>query len=92
MTLTLLDPTDERKPALRERLARPESLAGLTIGLLDISKPRGDVFLDQLQAQMMEQGWQTKRYMKPTFARVAPAELVHTIANECDVVVEALAD
>ena len=35
----LLDPTSERSLAVRERLPRPATLAGLTVGLLDISKP-----------------------------------------------------
>jgi len=39
-----VDPTGERDPAHRERIARPASLDGLTIGLLDISKARGDVW------------------------------------------------
>ena len=46
----LLDPTSEQNPVSRERLTRPDRLAGLTVGLLDISKPRGDVFLDRLDA------------------------------------------
>ena len=41
---TVLDPTNETAPATIERAMRPESLAGLTGGLLDISKPRGDGF------------------------------------------------
>ena len=32
------------------RAARLESLDGRTVGLLDISKPRGDVFLDRIEA------------------------------------------
>ena len=35
----VLDPTAELRPNKRERVARPESLNGLTVGLLDISKP-----------------------------------------------------
>ena len=42
-TRFLFDPTGERAPAKRERLSRPPSLEGVTIGLLDISKARGDV-------------------------------------------------
>ena len=42
----LLDPTSERVPAERIRAPRLESLEGRTIGLLDIAKARGDVFLD----------------------------------------------
>ena len=39
-TRTILDPTGEQSVAERARLARPGSLHGLTVGLLDISKPR----------------------------------------------------
>ena len=88
----LLDPTAERLPAKRERLARPASLAGLTISLLDISKTKGDIFLDQIETQLVERGLTVKRYKKPTFARVAPTELKQAITSECDVVIEALAD
>jgi hypothetical protein len=88
----LLDPTAELSPSHRARQARPDSLEGLTIGLLDISKARGDVFLAQLQKRMGELGLSTKRYRKPTFARIAPSELKQQITAECDVVVEALAD
>ncbi len=89
---TLLDPTAELHPTTRARLPRPTTLAGLTIGLLDISKPRGDVFLDQLELRLRERGVQTKRYRKPTYARVAPVALSQTIASECHLVIEALAD
>ena len=34
----VLDPTAERAPAQRARLARPASLEGKVVGLLDISK------------------------------------------------------
>ena len=47
--LTILDPTSESKPARRELLSRPSSIDGMTIGLLDIRKPRGDVFLDRIE-------------------------------------------
>ena len=88
----LLDPTSEVSPAQRAPLPRPGSLSGLTIGLLDISKARGDVFLDRIESRLNERGFATKRYQKPTFARVAPAPLKQLITTECDVVVEALAD
>jgi hypothetical protein len=91
-TRVLLDPTAERSPAKRERLARPASLAGLTVGLLDISKTKGDIFLDQIEALLVERGLAVKRFQKPTHARVAPTELKQAITTECDVVIEALAD
>ena len=92
MTTTVLDPTGELKPATRERVARPESLAGLTVGLLDISKPRGNVFLDRIEERLVGVGADVRRYMKPTFTKPAPVDLRHEIATECQVVIEALAD
>ena len=92
MTTTVLDPTGELRPDTRERVARPESLHGLTIGLLDISKPRGDVFLDQVEERLAAFGVKVKRFAKPTFAKPAPVDLRHEIATSCDAVIEALAD
>lgn len=88
----VLDPTAERRPAGRPRSARPPGLEGLTIGLLDISKPRGDVFLDRVAEKLLERGWIVARYSKPTFTKPAPIDLRQEIARYCDVVIEALAD
>lgn len=88
----VLDPTSERELAIRGRVARLESLEGRTIGLLDISKPRGDVFLDHLEARIRESGADVKRFAKPTFTKTAPVDLRHEIATQCDAVIEALAD
>lgn len=88
----LLDPTSESRPASRPRLPRLESLEGRTVGLLDISKARGDLFLDELEARLRAQGARVERYKKPTFTKPAPVDLRHEIATKCDAVVEALAD
>jgi hypothetical protein len=88
----VLDPTGERQAATRERTARPAALDGLTVGLLDITKARGDVFLDQLEAHITARGARVVRYAKPTFTKVAPIDLRHEISEQCDVVIEALAD
>ena len=92
MTRTVLDPTGERTPTQRPRATRPASLDGLTVGLLDISKPRGDVFLNRLAERLAERGLSVQRYSKPTFTKVAPVDLRHEISTKCDVVIEALAD
>lgn len=91
--LVILDPTDEREPVRRELTKRPETISG-TVALLDISKPRGDVFLDRLQSLISERlpGVETKRYMKPTVARPAPEDVKQAIRQEADFVIEALAD
>ena len=89
---TILDPTAERSVAARPRLARPESFEGLKIGLLDIAKTKGDVFLDRLEERLSERGHEVKRYAKPTNTRPAPTALSQQIATEVDVVIEALSD
>ena len=92
MTRILLDPTSERSPARRERLPRLDTLNGKTVGLLDISKPRGDIFLNRLQLELEKRGARVERFSKPTFTKPAPADLRHDIATRCDAVIEALAD
>ena len=90
--MTLLDPTSERAPTKRPRRAPPPRLDGVTVGLLDISKARGNIFLDRLEELLTGRGIQVKRYKKPTFTRPAPIALNQQIAAECNVVVEGLAD
>ena len=91
--VTVLDPTGERQVAERTRLARPESLAGKVVGLLDITKPRGDVFLDQVEHRLRERGVaDVLRFAKPTYTKPAPIDLRHEISTKCDLVIEALAD
>lgn len=89
---SILDPTSERTPVARPRLARRRSLDGLTVGLLDISKPRGDVFLDRIAQLLTERGVVVKRFAKPTFTKPAPTSLRQEIATSCNAVIEALAD
>jgi len=88
----LLDPTHERSPTMRERLPRLPSLDGRKVGLLDISKARGDVFLDTIEERLRERGADVIRFAKPTFTKPAPVDLRHQISVQCDAVVEALAD
>ena len=88
----VLDPTAERQLPMREKLPRPESIDGLTVGLLDISKARGDVYLDHLEDLLRARGAVVIRYRKPTFAKPAPVDLRRKIAEECGAFIEALAD
>jgi hypothetical protein len=89
---TLLDPTNERRAATMERVGRPASLSGLDVALLDISKARGDVFMDRLEERLSAIGARVHRYKKPTFTKPAPVDLRHEISMQCQVVIEALAD
>jgi hypothetical protein len=88
----LLDPTGERAPAARTRAARLASFSGATVGLLDIRKPRGDVFLKRVEDRLTSEGAKVLHFTKPTFTRIAPVDLRQEIATRCDAVVEALAD
>jgi hypothetical protein len=89
---SLLDPTSERTPAARAIAARPATLEGLAVGILDISKARGNVFLDRIADRLTARGIGVRRYRKPTFTRPAPTTLRQQIAAECAVVIEGLAD
>ena len=89
---TLLDPTSERQPSRRAAAPRLPAIAGRKIGLLDISKARGDVFLDRVEEKLTAGGAKVLRFAKPTFTKPAPVDLRQEIAQRCDAVIEALAD
>jgi len=90
---TILDPTDERTPVRRRLASRPESITG-TVALLDISKARGNVLIDRLEARLSERlpAVSLRRYAKPTFTKPAPEPLRRQILAEADFIIEALAD
>ena len=87
-----IDPTSELDPPSRPRAPRLDSLAGRTVGLLDISKPRGDIFLDRVADRLAPSNVKILRFTKPTFTKIAPMDLRQQILERCDAVIEALAD
>ena len=90
MGVTILDPTREAEQATRPLAAR--GATPKRIALVDIRKPRGDVFLDELEALLKARGHEVERTAKPTFTKVAPPDVRKEIAERCDAVIEALAD
>jgi hypothetical protein len=88
----LRDPTAELGGTRRARLAPPQSLEEKTIALLDIGKMRGDEFIDRLDQLLKERGHQTRRYRKPTNAKVAPPEIIQAMVTEADLAIIALSD
>jgi hypothetical protein len=88
----LQDPTSERAVHVRRRAGRLDRVRGRRIALLDISKRRGDVFLDRLEELLAARGAHVSRYRKPTFTKPAPVHLLEEVAGANDAVVEALAD
>ena len=90
---TILDPTREQSPAGRPLAAqRLTENQPATIALLDIRKPRGDIFLDELEQLLIARGHTIVRTAKPTFTKPAPQDVRKEIAQNCDAVIEALAD
>ena len=89
----ILDPTDERVPVERQLTPRTGEITG-NVALLDISKPRGNVLIDQLESRLKERLPKVTftRYAKPTFTKPAPADLRKEIRQNNGCVIEALAD
>ena len=86
------DPTAETSPLKRARRAPPKSLQGLTVALFDIGKARSSEFLDQVELRLNARNVKTRRFGKPTNAKVATPEILQQVADEADVVLIALSD
>jgi len=91
-TRILLDPTGEHAAAARKQAPKPASLDGMTIGILDIGKARGDVYLDQLARRLGERGIAVKRYAKPTPSRLASTDTRQRMTTEVQAAIIGLAD
>ena len=66
--MELIDPTSELAPETRQPLPRlVASSTDVTIGLLDISKPKGDVFLNRVEDLLQQRGIKTRRRSNCTY-------------------------
>ena len=95
METILVSPLDENVSAPRNAAPRLDTLAGRVVGLLDISKPGGSIFLDRLERLLKERYGVARvvRETKPTFTKPAPPEVLERlVAARVDAVIEALAD
>ncbi len=91
--MQILDPTGHLARTPTPLSPRLRTLRGRTVCLLDISKPKGSFFLDEVERLLVvEHGARVIRLQKPTFSRPAPDTLAARIAAEADCVVAALAD
>lgn len=88
-----VSPVDDRTREPVPPAPRPATLEGVTVGLLDISKPRGEEFLDRVETLLRERHGvgEVVRLRKPTFARTAPEDVLAE-AQRCGAVLVALAD
>ena len=95
MPTMLVNPLDEAVRVQGRPAQRLDTLQGKTIGLLDISKPGGSVFLDHLERLLKERHGVARfvRVTKPTFTKPAPDAVIDQLINQrVDAVIEALAD
>lgn len=94
MSDMLLDPTDKVERSQKVFAPRLDTLAGTTIGLLDISKSKGVFFLDRVEEVLRDKYGvkEVLRRMKPTVARTAPVAIKVELTEKCDAVIEALSD
>jgi hypothetical protein len=93
MPTKLINPMNEASVKAVKPPARLRSLQGKTVGLLDISKTGGNLFLDRLERLLRERFHVANvvRTAKPTFAKPAPPGILEQLRT-VDAVVEALAD
>ena len=91
--LVILDPTDERAAIGRQLATRSEQLQG-TLGIVDIAKPRGDVFLDEIERLIRGRlpTLDVIRLKKPTYTKPSPMSLRDEVGARCQAVIQALAD
>jgi hypothetical protein len=91
--LQILDPTHELVAVRLPLAPRPVALTG-RVALLDINKPRGDKLFDRLQILFAANypSVQLKRYKKLSCSKLCQPDLRELIVDECDLVVEGLAD
>ena len=85
-------PFDERSRITEPLAPRPPDLTGARVALLDITKRRGDEFLDRVEELLVSRGAVTFRVVKEIFSKPASPEIVRQIANRGDLAVEGLAD
>ena len=87
-----VSPFDDRRRAPEPLAPRRAGFDGACVALLDITKRRGDEFLDRVEARLREHGAETFRVTKEIFSKPAALELIRHIANRGDLAVEGLAD
>jgi hypothetical protein len=87
-----VSPFDERRRTTEPLAPRRADLRGARVALLDITKRRGDEFLDRVEELLELRGASTFRVVKEIFSKPASVEIVRRIANRGDLAVEGLAD
>jgi hypothetical protein len=87
-----VSPFDEARRQAEPLAPRPDSVHGARVALLDITKRRGDQFLDRIEELLRARGARPFRLSKQIFSKPAEPEIIRRIANRGDLAVEGLAD
>jgi hypothetical protein len=91
----LLDPTGEDSASSDTALApRPGSLRGLTVGLLENTKPNSSAVLEAVARELQrEHGLKTSvMFRKSYFGTPAEESLIQQILHSCDFAVAGIGD
>ena len=89
MSFVVHDPRGTAIAAAALLARRPASLSGLTLGILDNGKEQADVILERAAEVFAREGVRTVFARKPTFARVAPPDVLEQL-KMCDIVITGL--
>ena len=91
----LLDPTGDSERDTNTTLApRPQSLKGLTVGLLDNAKPNGAVILRAVGRELKERYGvrEFRMFQKGYFGTPVEESVVQQMLHNCDFAVAAIGD
>jgi hypothetical protein len=91
----LLDPTGDSERDTNTTLApRPQSLRGLTVGLLDNTKPNGAVILRAVGRELQERYGvrEIRMFRKGYFGTPVEESVVNQMLHNCDFAVAAIGD
>ena len=91
----LLDPTGGGDRGTNTSLApRPQTLKGLTVGLLDNTKPNGSVILRAVGRGLQEKYGvrEVRMFAKSYFGTPVEESVVQQMLNNCDFAVAAIGD
>jgi len=91
----LLDPTGDSGRDTNTSLApRPQSLQGLTVGLLDNTKPNGAVILRAVGRELQDKYGvrEIRMFQKGYFGTPVEESVVNQMLHNCDFAVAAIGD
>jgi hypothetical protein len=91
----LLDPTGDSERATDTTLAaRPQSLKGLTVGLLDNTKPNAAVILRAVGRELRDRYGvrEIRMFRKGYFGTPVEESVVHQMLHNCDFAIAAIGD